>query len=287
MAEQECARLEAELAHVGRLLYAAERLEHVTHTLIRTVYARPANSRQAALQRVAVCFAEQGFVGIKFWSRSARDPPVIKALTEGGLAAREATLCEGLVLASVQGVSVAGIPFKEAMQLLRSASRPLRLTFKYSVAWAGRSTTSRRRRRRPGVGHGATTCHQHPACSTTLDHWYGFVFLGRGLHTSGFTYAKRVRVRSYSFFSAPKIKDSRLFDRIRGRAGSGAESSGDSESTSSSSAGTSTSSDSSSSSSGDSSDEGSGSESESHGAARTTTGSHGHWRGSEGDLVDR
>ena len=80
---------------------------------------------------VEVEFAQAGSLGIKFHSKTAADPPEIKAITAGGLAARlgEARLRPGLVLAAVQGVSVAGQPFAQALQRLKEASRPLRLTF--------------------------------------------------------------------------------------------------------------------------------------------------------------
>ena len=80
---------------------------------------------------VEVEFAQAGSLGIKFRSKTAADPPEIKAITAGGLAARlgEARLRPGLVLAAVQGVSVAGQPFAQALQRLKEASRPLRLTF--------------------------------------------------------------------------------------------------------------------------------------------------------------
>ena len=87
---------------------------------------------------VEVEFAQAGSLGIKFRSKTAADPPEIKAITAGGLAARlgEARLRPGLVLAAVQGVSVAGQPFAQALQRLKEASRPLRLTFVDAIAVA-------------------------------------------------------------------------------------------------------------------------------------------------------
>ena len=72
----------------------------VTASVVSNVYM-PSETRHT----VAV-FAEIGKIGISFYSSTPNDPPVIKAVSSDGLAAKQPQLKEGLILFSVQGVPV-------------------------------------------------------------------------------------------------------------------------------------------------------------------------------------
>ena len=58
-----------------------------------------------------------------------REPPVVKAVSEDGLAATAGDLKVGLVLTHVQGTAVASMSHDEAKALIKNASRPLALVF--------------------------------------------------------------------------------------------------------------------------------------------------------------
>jgi hypothetical protein len=87
-----------------------------------------------------VVLEQMGPTGITFALR-ANDPttPCLKSIRGGSQAAHPAyaALRPGLHLVSVQDRRVAGLPFEEAVQLVKQAGRPLRLTFVPSTPLIG------------------------------------------------------------------------------------------------------------------------------------------------------
>ena len=77
--------------------------------------------------------AQAGKLGISFEAPSSSDAPRIKAIAPDGAAAEFSDLKVGLVLATIQGQSVAGMKMKEAIAMIRSAGRPLTLEFNHSA----------------------------------------------------------------------------------------------------------------------------------------------------------
>ena len=80
---------------------------------------------------VAVSFSEEGSLGISWRHRQEDGAAVLKMVREGSYAAKamssQAGLQVGLVLLKVNGQSTVGIPFKDAIELIRKAGRPLEL----------------------------------------------------------------------------------------------------------------------------------------------------------------
>lgn len=81
---------------------------------------------------IEACFASAGALGITFAAQSAKDARVyVRAIKTTGLAAKPefASLCPGLQLTSVQGARCASIHYREIIELIKHATRPLRLSF--------------------------------------------------------------------------------------------------------------------------------------------------------------
>ena len=81
---------------------------------------------------IEACFASAGPLGITFAAQSARDAPVyVRAIKTSGLAAKPefASLCPGLQLTSVQGARCASMHYREIIELIKHATRPLRMSF--------------------------------------------------------------------------------------------------------------------------------------------------------------
>jgi hypothetical protein len=80
-----------------------------------------------AVTSVSVTIAGDGKLGLVFVAGS--EPPVVKAVSPDGLAAKAGELKVGLVLTHVQGTAVATMSHDEAKALIKNASRPLALVF--------------------------------------------------------------------------------------------------------------------------------------------------------------
>jgi Zn-finger protein len=76
---------------------------------------------------ISVTIEGDGKLGLVFVAGS--EPPVVKAVSEDGLAAKAGDLKVGLVLTHVQGTAVASMSHDEAKELIKNASRPLALVF--------------------------------------------------------------------------------------------------------------------------------------------------------------
>ena len=77
---------------------------------------------------VTVVFTESGPLGLNLGSTDS-GPTVLKSLTPGSLGAAQPKLAPGLVLSTVQGKSVANLHYKERLQAIKNAGRPLTLGF--------------------------------------------------------------------------------------------------------------------------------------------------------------
>eukprot|EP01043_Picozoa_sp_COSAG02_P016962 COSAG02_NODE_758_length_17516_cov_53.301085_13_plen_1216_part_00 len=86
----------------------------------------------AGTGEIEACFASTGPLGITFAAQSAKDAPVhVSAIKPTGLAAKPAfsSLCSGLQLTSVQGMRCSNMHYREIIDLLKRAARPMRLSF--------------------------------------------------------------------------------------------------------------------------------------------------------------
>ena len=78
---------------------------------------------------VEAIFTAKGELGISFAASDPSACPSIKAIAADGLAAQLPQLRAGLVLHTVQGQAVVGLPFNDCLALIGAASRPTTLTF--------------------------------------------------------------------------------------------------------------------------------------------------------------
>ena len=129
------ARVLSDKQHLQQLCDLAEQLQAKEHTGAAARSAPPARPAPApTLNAVSVQFgAMAGKLGISFESASNADPPHIKAIAADGAAAVFPELKTGLLLAAIQGQSVAGMSTKQAIAAIKSAGRPLTLDFNHSA----------------------------------------------------------------------------------------------------------------------------------------------------------
>ena len=93
----------------------------------RTEATRP--SRPSA-REVTVEFAEtHGSIGLVFGGRKEGIVPYIRKIVPGSLAAERPELRPGLMLVAVQGITVAGLEYQQALDAISSAGRPVVLLF--------------------------------------------------------------------------------------------------------------------------------------------------------------
>lgn len=74
-------------------------------------------------------FQKDGVIGISWAQQKTDNAAVVKAVRPGTQAARIEGLCPGLVLTSVNGTAVLGLPYSEVIDLVRESERPLTLCF--------------------------------------------------------------------------------------------------------------------------------------------------------------
>lgn len=89
--------------------------------------------------QVTVTFCEQGTIGIQYmratgtWSKGVNVPDraaafVVQEILPGSLASQHTSLCAGLILTKIDGVSIKGAHFEHSIRRMKGA-RPLKLTF--------------------------------------------------------------------------------------------------------------------------------------------------------------
>ena len=79
-----------------------------------------------------VTFRKHGTLGLRFWKGSGKLR--VEWLTDDGLASSEPAIRPGCVVVAVQGTSLQGIGYQDALARVKDASRPLQLTFEEPAA---------------------------------------------------------------------------------------------------------------------------------------------------------
>lgn len=83
-------------------------------------------------RRFTVTFRKHGTLGLRFWKGSEKLR--VEWLTDDGLASSEPAIRPGCVVVAVQGTSLQGIGYQDALARVKDASRPLQLTFEEPAA---------------------------------------------------------------------------------------------------------------------------------------------------------
>ena len=92
----------------------------------RTPSGTPPNERAFCTE---TSFENEGPVGISWVKQELDDAAVVKAVKPGSAAEQVAGLVPGLVLTSVNGVAVIGLPYIDQIDMIRESERPLVLAF--------------------------------------------------------------------------------------------------------------------------------------------------------------
>jgi C-terminal processing protease CtpA/Prc len=85
------------------------------------------------MPEVMIEFREEGPIGINFESRGrdTRGPLTIVGCAPGGAASRDPGVVPNSVVLAVNGASVVGVPFQQAVDMIKGASRPLVLAIRH------------------------------------------------------------------------------------------------------------------------------------------------------------
>ena len=89
--------------------------------------AAAASASGASWRAFDVTFSKQGTLGLLFWQ--GREVLMVEALADSGLALGEPAIQPGCVVVAVQGESLRGLSYSDALAKMRTSARPLRLTF--------------------------------------------------------------------------------------------------------------------------------------------------------------
>ena len=98
-------------------------------------------------RRFTVTFRKHGTLGLRFWKGSGKLR--VEWLTDDGLASSEPAIRPGCVVVAVQGTSLQGVGYQDALARVKDASRPLQLTFEEPAA--AMETSAAMPEARPGL----------------------------------------------------------------------------------------------------------------------------------------